>query len=107
MLNIINLHKNFGDNEVLNGINLEIEEGSIFGLVGVNGSGKSTLLRLLLGFEFPQKGAIYYDRSSTEQIELKSLCQNIGVVLQDGKLFIGDIYSNISITKPGLTLDEA
>ena len=49
MLKIENVYKNFGTTEVLKGLNLTIEEGSIFGLVGVNGAGKSTLLRLISG----------------------------------------------------------
>lgn len=56
MLKIINLRKNFGEKEVLQGINLEIEEGSIFGLIGINGSGKSTLLRCIAGVYEPSFG---------------------------------------------------
>ncbi|MDO5328775.1 MAG: ATP-binding cassette domain-containing protein [Coriobacteriia bacterium] len=92
---------------VLEDFNLDVEPGEYLGIVGKTGCGKSTLLKLLLGFEYPNKGAIYYDNQSTENINLQSLCQNIGVVLQDGKLFTGDIYSNIAISNPLLTLDEA
>ncbi len=64
-------------------------------------------MRLLLGFEKPQKGAIYFDGKDLSKINLRSQRHCIGVVLQDGKLFQGDIFSNISISAPKLTLDEA
>ena len=58
MLKIENVYKNFGSTEVLKGLNLAVEEGSIFGLVGVNGAGKSTLLKLLCGVTMPTSGEI-------------------------------------------------
>ena len=64
-------------------------------------------MRLLLGFETPQRGTIYYDRNMLDKLDLRSVRQQIGTVLQDGKLFIGDIYSNIVICNPSLSLDEA
>ena len=64
-------------------------------------------MRLLLGFEAPQKGAIYYDGRDLASIDLKSLRRKIGVVMQNGKLFQGDIFSNIIISAPRLTLNEA
>jgi ABC-type bacteriocin/lantibiotic exporter with double-glycine peptidase domain len=60
-----------------------------------------------LGFEKPQKGAIYYDGKDLAGIDLKSLRRKIGVVMQHGKLFHGDIFSNIIISAPQLTMDEA
>lgn len=92
---------------VLQDFSLEVKPGEYLGIVGKTGCGKSTLLKLLLGFEYPNKGSIYYDSLSTDNIDIQSLCQNIGVVLQDGKLLTGDIFSNISISNPLLTLDEA
>jgi ABC-type bacteriocin/lantibiotic exporter with double-glycine peptidase domain len=64
-------------------------------------------MRILLGFETPQKGAVYYDGRDLASMDLKSLRQKIGVVMQNGKLFQGDIYSNITISAPWLTLDQA
>ena len=64
-------------------------------------------MRLLLGFETPQKGAVYYDGKDLSTIDLKSLRRRVGVVMQDGKLFSGDIYSNIVISAPWLTVDDA
>ena len=65
MLNIINLNKNFGDKVVLNGVDLKIEEGSIFGLVGINGAGKSTLLRCISGIYEPDFGWVIFNEKNT------------------------------------------
>lgn len=92
---------------VLDDLSLKIRPGQYVAVVGRTGCGKSTLLRLLLGFEKPQKGAIYYDGRDLSRIDLKSLRRKIGVVMQDGKLFQGDIYSNIVISAPQLTQQEA
>lgn len=92
---------------VLENLSLKIRPGQYVAIVGKTGCGKSTLMRLLLGFEKPQKGAVYYDGKDLNMIDLKSLRQKIGVVMQNGKLFQGDIFSNIVISAPQLTLKEA
>ena len=92
---------------VIDDLSLKIKPGQYVAVVGSTGCGKSTLLRLLLGFEKPQKGAIYYDGKDLAGIDLKSLRRKIGVVMQNGKLFQGDIFSNIIISAPHLTMDEA
>ena len=92
---------------VIDDLSLKIRPGQYVAIVGSTGCGKSTLLRLLLGFEKPQKGAIYYDGKDLAGIDLKSLRRKIGVVMQNGKLFHGDIFSNIIISAPHLSVDEA
>ena len=92
---------------VIDNLSLKIRPGQYIAIVGSTGCGKSTLMRLLLGFEKPQKGAIYYDGKDLAGIDLKSLRRKIGVVMQNGKLFQGDIFSNIIISAPHLTMDEA
>jgi NHLM bacteriocin system ABC transporter ATP-binding protein len=92
---------------ILNDLNLTIRRGEYLAVVGKTGCGKSTLLRLLLGFETPQTGAIYYDEKDIGKLDLKSLRGNIGVVLQAGDLFQGDIFSNIAISAPDISLKEA
>jgi len=92
---------------VLDNLSLKIRPGQYVAIVGATGCGKSTLMRLLLGFERPQKGAVYYDGRDLHSIDLKSLRQKIGVVLQNGKLFQGDIFSNITISAPQLGLKDA
>lgn len=92
---------------VLDNLTLKIRPGQYVAIVGATGCGKSTLMRLMLGFETPQKGAVYYDGKDIATVDLKSLRRNIGVVMQNGKLFSGDIFSNITISAPWLTMDEA
>ncbi|MBR4719437.1 MAG: NHLP bacteriocin export ABC transporter permease/ATPase subunit [Lachnospiraceae bacterium] len=92
---------------VLNDISFKIKPGEYVAIVGKTGCGKSTLLRLMLGFETPQKGAVYYDGRDIKSFDLKSLRSRIGTVMQDGKLFQGDIYSNIVISAPQLPMDAA
>lgn len=92
---------------VIDNLSLKIRSGQYIAIVGKTGCGKSTLMRMLLGFETPQKGAIYYDGQDIAKLDLRSLRQNIGAVMQDGKLFSGDIYSNIVVAAPWLGTKEA
>ena len=92
---------------VLDNLSLKIRAGQYVAIVGQTGCGKSTLMRLLLGFESPQRGAIYYDGQDIARVDLRSLRQNIGAVMQNGQLFSGDIFSNIVISAPWLSLDDA
>ncbi|MDD7166051.1 MAG: ATP-binding cassette domain-containing protein [Clostridia bacterium] len=92
---------------VIDDLSLKIRPGQYVAIVGKTSCGKSTLMRLLLGFEHPKKGAIYYDGKDLEKIELRSLRRRVGVVMQNGKLFQGDIYSNIVISAPWLTREAA
>ena len=92
---------------VLNDLSLTIEPGEYVGIVGRSGCGKSSLVKVLLGFETPQEGTVSYDGHDTGSTNLRTLRSCIGTVLQDGKLFAGDIYSNITITSPGLSVERA
>ncbi|MBQ2626535.1 MAG: NHLP bacteriocin export ABC transporter permease/ATPase subunit [Eubacterium sp.] len=92
---------------VLEDFSLKIRSGDYIAIVGKTGCGKSTLVRLLLGFEKTDKGAIYYDGRDINSVDLRSLRKKMGVVTQNGDLFQGDIFSNITISAPQLTLDEA
>lgn len=92
---------------VIDDLSLKIVPGEYIAIVGSTGCGKSTLVRLLLGFEKSQKGSILFDNREISRIDPQALRSHIGTVLQDGKLFSGDIYSNIVISAPQLTLDEA
>ncbi|MCQ2609189.1 MAG: ATP-binding cassette domain-containing protein, partial [Lachnospiraceae bacterium] len=76
-------------------------------VVGPTGCGKSTIIRLLLGFEKPSKGSIYYDKKDLKTLVLKSVRKKIGTVMQNDGLFSGDVFSNISINNPHMTMDEA
>ena len=92
---------------VLKDLSLKIKAGEYVAIVGRTGCGKSTLIRLLLGFEKPETGAVYYDRRDLASLDPRSLRKQIGVVIQNGQLFQGDIFSNITISAPQLTLADA
>ncbi len=92
MIKIDNLHKSYGDNDVLKGINLRIEEGEVIAIIGPSGSGKSTFLRSLNFLEQPQKGIITIDniQVDAEKIEKKNvhlLRQKTAMVFQHYNLF--------------------
>jgi NHLM bacteriocin system ABC transporter ATP-binding protein len=91
---------------ILNDVSLEIEPGTLVALVGSSGSGKSTLFRLLLGFEEPLSGSIYYDGRDLATVDVREVRRQLGVVLQNGKIMAGDIFTNIVGSLP-LTLDDA
>lgn len=92
---------------VLDDLSLKIEPGQYVAIVGKTGCGKSTLVRVILGFEKAEVGSVYFDGKDLKSIDLRSLRRNIGTVLQNGKLFQGDIYSNIVISAPWLGLEDA
>ena len=93
--------------KILDDLSLRIPARQYVAIVGKTGCGKSTLLRLLLGFEKAEKGAIFYDRKDIQTLDLASLRKCIGTVLQDGSLFGGSIFENITISAPNLTLQDA
>lgn len=80
---------------ILQDINLEIEPGEFVAFVGGSGSGKSTLMKVMLGFERPQAGAIYYDGQDLATVDVRLLRQQLGVVLQQSRLLPVEIYRNI------------
>ena len=92
--------------EVLHGVSFKIRAGENVAIVGKSGSGKSTMVRLLLGFEKAQKGSIFYDSYEMGEVNLPSIRRQLGVVLQNGQLMTGDIFTNIVGTS-NLTQDDA
>ena len=104
-------HVSFRYNKVgpmlLDDVTLDIAPGEYLAIVGATGCGKSTLMRLMLGFEKPEQGAIYYDDHDMKSLSLRGLRRKIGTVLQNGQLMQGSIFSNLSIVKPDMTEDEA
>jgi ATP-binding cassette subfamily C protein len=91
---------------VLNDVSLRIEPGEFVAFVGESGCGKSTLMRLLLGFEKPETGAIYFDRHNLAGLDLQAVRRQMGVVLQNSSLVAGDIFSNI-VGASNLTMEDA
>ena len=106
-MNNVSFRYNESMPNVIDNLSLKIRPGQYVAIVGKTGCGKSTLMRLLLGFEKADRGAIYYDGKDINSLDLKSLRRKIGSVMQNGKLLQGDIYSNITISAPWLTMDEA
>ena len=92
--------------DVLHDVSFTVAAGENVAIVGKSGSGKSTLVRLLLGFEEPKSGAVYFDGHDLSDVNLPSVRSQMGVVLQNGQLMTGDIYTNIVGTKL-LTQDDA
>ena len=99
----------YGENQpyVLKDLSFKVRPGEYVALVGESGCGKSTIMRLMLGFENPERGSIFYGPYDVAKVDLRSLRQHVGVVMQDGQLFMGDIASNITISNPMATLDDA
>lgn len=92
---------------VLDHLNLNVSPGEYLAIVGSSGSGKSTLVRLLLGFEQPYAGAVYYDGENLRHLDNAAVRRQLGVVLQQGKIFSGNVFTNIAISRPDLTEEEA
>ncbi|MBR1511106.1 MAG: ATP-binding cassette domain-containing protein, partial [Acidaminococcaceae bacterium] len=92
--------------EVLKGVSFRIAAGEHVAIVGKSGCGKSTLIRLLLGFEKPLGGAVYYDGQDLAEINAASVRSQLGVVMQNGQLMTGDIFHNI-VGVNDLTMDDA
>ena len=92
---------------ILDDLSLKIKPGEYVGIVGKSGCGKSTLMRLMLGFEEPLMGGIYYDNYDLAKVDKASLRRKIGCCLQSGSLFTGDLFHNITITAPWAKHDEA
>jgi len=95
-----------GGRNILNGVSFRIRAGESVAIVGRSGCGKSTLIRLLMGFECPKRGGIYYDGQDLAELSLPSVRAQLGVVLQNGQLMSGDIYTNIAGTN-ALTQEQA
>lgn len=91
---------------ILKNLSFKINQGEMVAFVGTSGSGKSTIMRLLLGFETPEAGSIYYDGDAYDSMNKDLVRRQIGVVLQNGALMSGSIYKNI-VGNSELTLEDA
>lgn len=81
---------------IVDRVSIHAEPGEFIAIVGPSGSGKSTIFRLLLGFETPLKGKIYYDDLDLAGLNLQAVRRQMGVVLQNGRLMQGSIFDNIT-----------
>jgi NHLM bacteriocin system ABC transporter ATP-binding protein len=105
-VNHLSFRYNLDSPLILDDVSLRVHSGDFIALVGSSGSGKSTLLRLLLGFEKYKSGGIFYDDQDLTGLDVRELRRQIGVVLQNGQLLAGNIFSNIVGSAP-LTVDDA
>lgn len=89
MIKVENLHKNFGELEVLKGINIEVSKGEVIAIIGPSGSGKSTFLRCINRLEEPSSGAIYIDNQNImdKKTDINKVRQKLGMVFQHFNLF--------------------
>ncbi|MDO4851124.1 MAG: NHLP bacteriocin export ABC transporter permease/ATPase subunit [Actinomycetota bacterium] len=92
---------------IVDDLDLSVRPGDYVAIVGRTGCGKSTLVRLLLGFEEPESGSICYDGRDLSTLDVRSLRRHVGVVLQTGRLVSGNVFQNITLSAPHLTMDEA
>ena len=103
-------HLNFryspDDPPVLKDVSFHAEPGEFIAIVGPSGAGKSSLVRLLLGFEQPEAGAIYYSGKDFANLELRSVRRQMGVILQNSRILPGTILENI-ITGTEYTVQDA
>ena len=89
MIRVENLHKNFGELEVLKGINIEVSKGEVIAIIGPSGSGKSTFLRCINRLEEPSSGAIYIDNQNImdKKTDINKVRQKLGMEFQHFNLF--------------------
>lgn len=92
---------------VLKGINIDIKAGQSVALVGPSGSGKTTICNLMPRFYEVESGSITIDGININDMKMKSLRENIGIVQQDVYLFSGTVIDNILYGKPGASREEA
>jgi NHLM bacteriocin system ABC transporter ATP-binding protein len=94
-------------NNLFADLNIRVSPGELLALTGPSGCGKSTLFRLLLGFERPLSGSIYYDHNNLLDLDVRALRGRIGVVLQHSTLMPGTILENIFYGGQYLSEEEA
>lgn len=99
-LRVEDLHFSYGDEKVLDGIQLKIPAGEKVALVGASGGGKSTLIQTLIGLYPPDRGQIYFDEVPIDRIGLEVVRENVVTVLQHPALFNDTIRANLTLGKP-------
>jgi subfamily B ATP-binding cassette protein MsbA len=97
---------NYGDHQVLKGINITVQKGAMLAIVGPSGTGKTTLVDLIPRFYDPKRGRILIDGIDIKEVSLKSLRQQIGIVTQETILFNDSIRQNIAYGRPDASIDD-
>lgn len=97
----------YNENEpVLNDVSFSVNAGQMIAFVGATGVGKSTIVSLLERFYDPIEGGVYLDGQNIRDITIKSLRENLSIVLQDVFLFNGTVFDNIAYGNPSATREE-
>lgn len=94
------------DKEILHGVSIDVKKGQMVALVGPTGSGKTTIMNLLNRFYDVTGGLVTFDGVDVRQLDLKSLRDHVGIVLQDSVLFTGTVADNIKFGRPTASDDD-
>lgn len=101
MIEVENLHKSFGDNTVLQGVDFQIDHCNLLALVGHSGSGKSVLLQHLVGLLQPDQGSVHVGNTDLARLsdeELQAVRRQFGMLFQGGALFDSmSVYDNVAL----------
>ena len=110
MIELRDVHKRFGQQVILDGVNFSVEEGETVALLGPSGTGKSVLLKHIIGLIHPDSGTIIVDDldvSTLGRKELAALRSTIGYVFQNGALFDSmNVYENIRLGITDESIDQ-
>lgn len=102
MIQINNLTKSFGENIIVNDINLTIADGKVLGIVGASGAGKSSLIRMINGLMSPTSGTVLIDNiliNELPEAELRKIRKDIGMIFQNFNLLDQkDVYNNVKLS---------
>ncbi|SDD39543.1 ABC transporter ATP-binding protein [Pedobacter soli] len=105
-INFKDVSFSYGEKQILNGINFEIEKGKTVALVGPSGGGKSTLMDLIPRFHDPKSGSISIDGNDYRSLTAESIRAQMGTVNQESFLFNDTIFNNIAFANPNATMEE-
>ncbi|WP_455647157.1 ABC transporter ATP-binding protein [Leuconostoc sp.] len=94
------------DKEILHGVSIDVKKGQMVALVGPTGSGKTTIMNLINRFYDVTGGSVTFDGVDVRQLDLKSLRDHVGIVLQDSVLFTGTVADNIKFGRPTASDDD-
>ena len=105
-IDVLNCSFSYGDESLLEDVTLKIKPGEFVALQGDNGSGKTTLLYIILGFYKPHTGEARFGGIPYEELDIKAMRQQIGVVLQESPIFRGTIRENIMYGRQNVKDEE-